>query len=337
MGPAVLDPEIHHKVGGRLDELYQRHRGPLGERVVQYYVPGRGSLAPHLVEERPETFGIAMVTLDGDSHGAGDYDMGFALQSVSKVFAHLLALEDHGREQVMERVGVEPSGDKFSSLVVDEQANRPYNPMVNAGALVTSDLIEGADVAERVERVVALMRRCAANDRLDVDPDTYDREMAGADRNRGTAYLLRSAGMLRGSAEDALAVYLAQCSVTATCRDLAVMGATLANGGLNPCSGERVGTRRHIRDVLSVMYTCGMYDFAGEWAYEVGVPAKSGVSGAILAPIPDKLGFAVFSPGLDDHGNSVRGVDVCRDVSDRLGLHVFATVEDDAVLGEAAT
>lgn len=300
-------------------------------------MPGRGSVARDLVEEDPETFGIAMVTLDGDSHGAGDCDVAFALQSVSKVFAYLLALEDHGQSQVMKRVGVEPSGDKFSSLVVDEHANRPYNPMVNAGALVTADLIGGTDVAERVERVVALMRRCAANDRLDVDSDIYDREMSGADRNRGTAYLLRSAGMLRGRAEDALAAYLQQCSVTVTCRDLAVMGATLANGGINPLTGERVGTRRHIRDVLSVMYTCGMYDFAGEWAYEVGVPAKSGVSGAILAPIPDKLGFAVFSPGLDDHGNSVRGVDVCLEVSDRLGLHVFATEEDDAVLGDAET
>ncbi len=260
----MLGPEIHHKVGGRLDELYQRHRGPLRERVAQYYVPGRGYLAPDRLEEHPETFGIAMVTLDGDSHGAGECDTGFALQSVSKVFAHLLALEDHGRERVMERVGVEPSGDRFSSLVVDEQANRPYNPMVNAGALVTSELIEGADATERIERVVALMQRCAANDRLGVDPGTYEREMAGADRNRGTAYLLRSAGMLEGDPEEALAVYLQQCSVTASCRDLAVMGATLANGGVNPCSGERVGTRRHIRDVLSVMYTCGMYDFAGE-------------------------------------------------------------------------
>lgn len=331
----MLSPELHRQVDDRLDELYQRHRGPLGDRVAQYYVPGRGYLARDLVEEQPDDFGIAMVTLDGAFHGAGDCDVAFALQSVSKVFAYLLALADLGRDQVMERVGVEPSGDKFNSLVVDEKANRPYNPMVNAGALVTADLIEGADVAERIGRVVALMRRCAANDRLDVDPEVYEHERAVADRNRGTAYLLRSAGMLRGSAEDALAVYLQQCSVTVNCRDLAVMGATLANGGVNPVTGEQVSTRHHIRDALSVMHTCGMYDFAGEWAYEVGVPAKSGVSGAILAPIPAKMGIALFAPGLDAHGNSVRGVDVCREVSDRLGLHVFAADEDDAVLGGA--
>jgi len=317
--------------------LYLRHREPLGDRAVQRYVPGRGLLPSDLVEEDLSPFGIAMVTLDGDSHGVGDCDVAFAMQSVSKVFAYLLALEDHGRQQVMERVGVEPSGEEFSSLTVDEQANRPYNPMVNAGALVTADLIAGVDVAERVERVLALMRRCAANDRLDVDRDTYDQEMVGADRNRGIAYLLRSAGMLQGHAEEALAVYLQLCSVAVTSRDLAVMAATLAHGGVNPLTGVQVSTRPNIRDVLSVMYTCGMYDFAGEWAYEVGVPAKSGVSGAILVPIPAKLGIAVFSPGLDAHGNSVRGVDVCREVSERLGLHVFATAEDDAVLGTAST
>lgn len=333
----MLRPEVHRQVGSRLEELYQRHRGSIDERVVQYYVPGRGYLAPDVVDQDPDTFGLALVTLDGDTHGAGAYDLPFPMQSVSKVFAYLLALEDHGRKHVMTRVGVEPSGDKFSSLVVDEDAHRPYNPMVNAGALVTADLIKGADVVERVERVVDLMRRCAANDRLGVDWETYDREMLSADRNRGTAYLLRSGGMLEGRAEDTLAVYLQQCSVSVTCRDLAVMGATLANGGINPLTGKQVSTRHHIRDVLTVMYTCGMYDFAGEWAYEVGVPAKSGVSGAILAPIPAKLGIALYSPGLDVHGNSVRGVDVCREISDRLGLHVFAADEDDAVLGDAET
>ena len=140
--------------------------------------------------------------------------------------------------------------------------------------------------------------------------------------------------MIEGSADEVLALYLRQCSVQVTCRDLAAMAATLANGGVNPLTGARACDRRHVRDVLTVMYTCGMYDFAGEWAFEVGVPAKSGVGGGILVPIPGKLGLAVFSPGLDSHGNSIRGVEVCREISDRLGLHVFASEEEDAVLGD---
>lgn len=146
---------------------------------------------------------------------------------------------------------------------------------------------------------------------------------------------MRSQGMLEGDVEETLALYLRQCSIKVTCRDLAIMAATLANGGVNPVSGETVIARARVRDVLSVMYTCGMYDFAGEWAFEVGVPAKSGVSGGVLAPVPGKLGIAVFSPGLDEYGNSVRGTRVCREISGRLGLHLFANDADDALLGPA--
>lgn len=329
------EPEVQTQIDERLEELYRRHRGLLDDRVARYYQPGEGYLEAESLGDEAGTFGLAMAGLNGEVHGAGAWEVPFALQSISKVFAYLLALEDHGRDHVMTRVGVEPSGERFSAIVFDEDARRPYNPMVNAGALVTADLVLGADVEERAERIVALMRRHAGNDDLAVDPDTYRRETEDADRNRGTAYLLRSEGMIEGDPEDALDVYLRGCSVTVTCRDLAVMAATLANGGLNPVTGERACGRRHIRDVLTVMYTCGMYDFAGEWAFEVGVPAKSGVSGGILAPIPAKLGLGTFSPGLDVHGNSVRGVDVCREISGRLGLHVFAAEAEDAVLGGA--
>ena len=156
--------------------------------------------------------------------------------------------------------------------------------------------------------------------------------MRTADRNRATAYLMRSQGMLEGDVEAILALYLQQCSVRVTCRDLAVMAATLANGCVNPLTGERVLPRERVRDVLSVLHTCGMYDAAGQWAYDVGVPAKSGVSGGILAVIPGKGGIGVFSPGLDAYGNSVRGVRVCYEMSERLGLHVFATEAEDAML-----
>jgi glutaminase len=157
--------------------------------------------------------------------------------------------------------------------------------------------------------------------------------MRTADRNHATAYLMRSQGMISGDVEGILALYLRQCSVQVTCRDLAVMAATLANGGVNPLTGERALPLRHVRAVLSVMHTCGMYDAAGQWAFDIGVPAKSGVSGGILAVVPGKGGIAVFSPGLDVHGNSVRGIRVCQEISERLGLHVFATEAEDALLG----
>jgi glutaminase len=177
------------------------------------------------------------------------------------------------------------------------------------------------------------MQVCAGDDALEVDERTFSREIRSADRNRATAYLMRAERMLDGNVEDLLSLYLHQCSVQVSCAQLAVMAATLANGCVNPVTGERALPRSLARDVLSVMYTCGMYDAAGQWAYEVGVPAKSGVSGGILAVVPGKLGIGVWSPGLDVYGNSVRGVDVCYEIADRLGLHVFAGDDEDAVLG----
>lgn len=331
----LTDEELERQVDERLQELYQRARGPIEGQEARYYEPGRGYHGPEEADGRESTFGVAMVGLEGDVHGAGAWEQPFAVQSISKVFAYLLALEDHGRDAVLRRVSVEPSGDSFSSIVFDEASRRPYNPMVNAGALVTADLVRGTGTVDAAgERILTLMRRHAGNEHLHVDEDVYARELKGADRNRATAYLLRSEDMIEGEAEDVLALYLRQCSVAVTCRDLAVMAATLANGGVNPVTGMRACERRHVRDVLTVMYTCGMYDYAGEWAFDVGVPAKSGVGGGIVVPIPGKLGLAVFSPALDSHGNSIRGVEVCQEISDRLGLHVFASDEEDAVLGD---
>jgi glutaminase len=198
--------------------------------------------------------------------------------------------------------------------------------------MVTSDLVEGRDADHKLERILASLRLYADNDSLEVDEETFAAEIDDADRNRATAYLMRSQGMIEGDVEATLRLYLQQCSVAVNCRDLALMGATLANGGTNPVSGENCLPRGRVRDVLSVMHTCGMYDFAGQWAYEVGLPAKSGVSGAILCVVPGKIGIAVFSPGLDSYGNSVRGARVCEEISDRLGLHLFATEGEDLML-----
>ena len=326
-------PANGQHVAERLEELYRRHLLVGEEGVASYYESGRGYYKPELAAAERERFSICMVRPDGEVLQVGDHDRPFALQSISKVFVYGLALADHGRDYVLKHVGVEPSGDAFNSIDFDERNNRPYNPMVNAGALVTTDLVWGKDPAEKFERILDSLRTYAGNESLAVDEATFQAEMRTADRNRATAYLMRSNGMISGDVESILALYLRQCSVQVTCRDLAVMAATLANGGVNPITGERALPLRHVREVLSVMHTCGMYDAAGQWAFDVGVPAKSGVSGGIMALVPGKGGIGVYSPGLDAYGNSVRGIGVCREISDRLGLHVFATEAEDALLG----
>lgn len=328
------DRKIHHRLEQRLGDLYERHRESAESRGARCYAPGRGFYRPDPGAPETERFAIAIATTDGEVHGVGDDEQTFALQSVSKVFAYGLALEERGREHVMSRVGVEPSGDSFHSITFDEHNNRPYNPMVNAGAMVVSDLVSGATPDAKFSNLLQTMRRYAGNDSLDLDEATLSAELQIADHNRAIAYLMRSEGMIDSDVEAMLRLYLKQCSVQVTARDVAVMAATLANGGVNPVTGVRAVARRCIRDLLSVMYTCGMYDAAGAWACDVGVPAKSGVSGAILCVIPQKMGICVFSPPLDDYGNSIRGVGVCREISERRGLHVFATEAEDAMLSE---
>jgi glutaminase len=330
----MLSQEIKARVHRRLEELYLRHLALHDDEIVGYYESGAGYHEPEILGVAHKRFSVCLATTNGEVFVAGDHDHPFALQSISKTFVYGLALEARGRERVLARVGVEPSGDAFNSIVFDERHNRPFNPMVNAGALATTDLV--GDVPElALERILDALRRYAGNGALEVDEDVFGAEIRTADRNRATAYLMRSEGMLEGDVEAILALYLRQCSVRVTCRELALMAATLANGGVNPATGERALGSRHVRDVLSVMHTCGMYDFAGEWAYRVGIPAKSGVSGGVLAVVPGKLGIGVFSPGLDAYGNSVRGTAVCEEISERLGLHVFADRREDALLGPA--
>jgi glutaminase len=324
--------KVRQRVQQRLEKLYKRHLSLHDDQIVSYYKSGIGYFKPEIAEAEQKRFAICLATTDGEVYHAGDYDWSFALQSISKVFVYGLALEAHGRDHVLERVGVEPSGDAFHSIVFDERNNRPYNPMVNAGALVTTDLVEGGDTAEQLKLILGTLRHYAGNENLTVDESIFASEMRSADRNRATAYLMRSYGMISQDVEENLALYLRQCSVCVTTRDLAVMGATLANGGVNPTTGDQALTPRYARDVLSVMHTCGMYDFAGQWAYQIGIPAKSGVSGGILAVVPGKGGIGVFSPGLDVHGNSVRGIKVCEEISERLGLHIFAHDAEDALL-----
>ena len=337
-GPDTTTPDAatHRRIDTRLAELAERIAAwplPGGERC---YRSGAGYLDVGEVGADADRLAIAAVTVDGEVHAVGDHAVAVPLHSVSKVFTYGQVLADLGPQVVLSRVGVEPSGDPFNAVRVDERTMRPFNPMVNAGALVTTSLVPGPDPTARFARILDTLRAFAGGDELTVNADTLAAELATADRNRGTAYLLRSAGLLEGDVEAVLTRYLKQCSVHVTAPQLAMMAATLTAGGRNPRTGAQVLPRRRVRDVLSVMHTCGMYDFAGEWAFEIGFPAKGGVGGLLLAVIPGKMGIAVWSPPLDVYGNSVRGVQACRELSARLGLHVFATAEEDVLLTGAA-
>lgn len=294
------------------------------EALHQHLMPVTAADSYYPARPARDRFAIAYTTTDGETAAVGDCDYSFPLQSVSKVFVYGLALEDNGRKRTLRRVGVEPSGEAYNAFRFDERNNRPFNPMINTGALAACNLVRGQDRAEKVARMLDRLRIYAANPELSVDEDVLAYELQHSDRNLGLSYLMRSMGMLNGDVAENLAFYLSVCSVTVTARDLAMMGATLANAGVNPATGASALARKYRRDVITVMVTCGMYDVAGQWAYDVGIPAKSGVSGAVVAAMPGRFGLGLYSPGLDGSGHSVRGVAVCRELSSHYGLHMFA-------------
>lgn len=277
---------------------------------------------PSLAKARPDAFGIAVAALDGFVYAVGDADLPFTIQSVSKPFVYALALADSGLDAVLSKIGVEPTGDAFNSIALDEATGRAMNPMVNAGAIVASSLVSGATRAEQFERILSGLSAFAGRP-LTVDEDVFESERETGNRNRAIGHLLRTVGALDADVDAVLDLYFRQCSVLVTATDLALMAATLANGGVNPRSGERVMRTEDVGRVLTVMSTCGMYDFAGQWQYDVGLPAKSGVAGDIAAVLPGQLGIGLYSPPLDERGNTVRGIAVCRELSTRLALHQF--------------
>ncbi len=299
-----------------LNRLHAKYQ-PVREGTIADYIP-------ELATADRDWFGISVVTTTGQSFDVGTTQQDFSIQSVSKPFVFGVALETHGRDGVLQRVGVEPTGDAFNSIVLDETSNRPFNPMVNAGAIATTDLITGKDYPDRVKQLLGMFTRYTGRDAR-VDNAIFMSERTTGHRNRAIAHLMRNFGMVGSDFIDSLELYFQQCSVLVDTHDLAVMGATLANAGVNPITGRRAIQAEYVKDLLSIMLTCGMYDYAGEWAFRVGLPAKSGVGGGIVAVIPGLAGIGVFSPPLDEKGNSVRGVRVCEELSQMFGLHAFET------------
>jgi len=281
---------------------------------------------PELKKADPSHFGVALATIDGHVYAVGDADVPFTIQSISKAFVFALALELLGADKVEAVIGVEPSGDAFNSIRLRPD-NRPYNPMVNSGAIACSGLIHRARGSEAFESIRTALGRFAGRD-LDVDEAVFASERETGDRNRAIAYLLRNYAVLEGDVGAVLDVYFRQCSVLVTARDLAVMAATLANNGVNPVTGEAVMKPYTVARTLSIMTSSGMYDYAGEWIYRVGMPAKSGVGGGIVAALPAQLGLGTFSPPLDAHGNSVRGLKICEALSTHFDLHMLNRTGD---------
>jgi glutaminase len=281
---------------------------------------------PELGKADPNHFGISLATIDGYVYEVGDSRLPFTIQSMSKPFVFALALDTLGAVHVESTIGVEPSGDPFNSIRLDAN-NHPFNPMVNAGAIACSGLIreaKGDGAFEYIRRALG----CFAGRELDVDEAVFASESSTGDRNRAIAYMLRNSGVIKDDVSKVLEVYFRQCSVLVTARDSAVMAATLANRGINPVTGEQVVTPYAVSRTLSVMTSSGMYDYAGEWIYRVGIPAKSGVGGGILAALPARLGLGSYSPRLDSHGNSVRGIKVCEALSAHYDLHMLNRSED---------
>ena len=305
---------LEHEVQALINELHDRYR-PLNKGEVATYIP-------ELARVPPDLFAICAATASGQTFDAGDIDHPFTIQSISKPLTFGLAIEVVGREEVLRHVSVEPSGDVFNSIELQGGTNRPFNPMVNTGAIATTALIHHRFGSEALDYILDRFSRAAGRP-LGIDPNVYESERRTGHRNRAIAHLLLNFGIVNYDAEAALDLYFKQCSILVTCRDLAMIAATLSNMGRNPLTGAAAYEIASVKDILSIMFTCGMYDYSGQWAFRVGVPAKSGVAGGVMAVVNRQIGIATFSPRLDSHGNSCRGIEVCVELASRLGLHAF--------------
>ncbi|MBQ8518714.1 MAG: glutaminase A [Agathobacter sp.] len=280
---------------------------------------------PELTKADPNMLGVYMISSDGKQYSAGDCMHQFTIQSIAKTILLLQALLDKGIEEISSKVGVEATGKPFDAINVSGQklASKNLNPMVNMGAILMCTLIDGDTYDEKFERVLALTRELAGNPDIQIDEDVYQSEKKYGSKNRALAYLLKSYGMLEDDVEEVLDCYFKSCSISVTCKDLANIGFVLANRGQMPGRKERVIPVKYTRYVNAILMTCGMYDGSGEFALRVGVPAKSGVGGGIMAAVPTKMGIGIYSPTLDEKGNSVAGIRLLERISNQLYLSIF--------------
>ncbi|TCH99973.1 glutaminase [Roseococcus sp. SYP-B2431] len=304
-------------VAAQVEEAHRRY-APVAEGQVADYIPA-------LAEAGPGLFGICVAGVDGRVFSVGDAERPFSIQSMSKPFVFALVCQALGGGQAREKIGVNATGLAFNSVMAIElNADRTMNPMVNAGAIATTSLAPGANAEAKWRFIREGLSRFAGRE-LELDEEVYASEAATNQRNQGIARLLLGYGRMYSDPDEATDIYTRQCALNVTARDMAVMGATLADGGVNPVTRERVMDADRCRRVLAVMATAGLYEQSGDWLYEVGLPGKSGVAGGIVTIAPGKGGLGTFSPPLDSAGNSVRGQLVTKFLSERLGLNLFAS------------
>ena len=311
------------EVESLVQEAHRRYRSS-SEGVVADYIPV-------LAQADPDWFAVCVAETNGSVHSAGDSEIEFSIQSISKAFVYALVCEEFGHDIVAERIGVNNTGLAFNSVIAIELNNgHPMNPMVNAGAIATTALVAGSDPAAQWDTIQAGLSEFAGRP-LQVDDIVYRSESETNHRNRAIARLLESYGRIELDPLEVVDVYTRQCALRVTAADLAVMGATLADGGVNPVTGRQVVSADVCRDTLAILAANGAYERSGEWLFEIGVPGKSGVAGGIVTIAPGKAGIGTFSPPLDDAGNSVRGQRATAYLSRVLGLNIFASQADASV------
>lgn len=304
-------------INNLIEEIINESRIYTKEGNVATYIPELGKM-------NKEILGISITDFQGNIYNAGDYDVKFTLQSISKPIVLLLALMENG-EKIFNKVGMEPTGDPFNSMIRLEtfDSGKPLNPMINAGAITVASTIQGSNLMEKVNKVLDLIRLLSNNDTIKINDEVFQSELRTGHRNRAIAYFLKDNGVIEGNVDDALALYFKQCSIEVTTKDLSNIAMILANDGIDFRTNKRLIPSQYASLVKSLMLTCGMYDHSGEFASIVGFPAKSGVSGGILGVAPRKLGIGIIGTSLDSTGNSIAGVKVLEKLSEALDLNIF--------------
>jgi len=300
-----------------VDEAHARYKSLTEGKNADYI--------PILTTVPSELFGVVIVDAsDGKVYAAGDTDYKFSIQSVSKPFTAALVMAQQGPQAIREKIGVEPTGLPFNSRMAIElyPEQRSVNPLVNAGAIAAVSLVQATSEQDRWNKIIDNFNGYAGTT-LTVLEDVYDSEYETAFGNRAIANLLFNYGRLYSDPEEAMRVYTRECSVGVSAKDLGMMGATLANGGVNPVTDRRMLPAEHVPELLAVMATAGFYDESGEWMYTAGLPAKTGVGGGIVAVVPGRFAIAAFSPRLNEAGNSIRSLNAIRDIAGELGVGVF--------------
>jgi len=296
------------------------------EQCAPYKALGKpASYIPELAKGDVNDLGMYVILNNGQTFKAGDYKKPFSIQSVVKPILLLLALMDHGMEEVRKTIGVEATGKPFDAINVTDQhlEQQHINPMVNMGAIAMCTMIHGKDYEERFQRLLGLTRHLAGNPAIELDEAVYLSEKRTGNKNRALAYLLKSYGLIEDDVEEVLDCYFKACSIKVTCKDLARIAYVFANRGKLPITDERAIPAEFAHYVNAVLVTCGMYDGSGDFAVRVGVPAKSGVGGGIMAVVPTRMGIGIFSPGLDEKGNSLAGTKALEELSRRMYLSIF--------------